>query len=329
MFTNIPLQECIDFAVSYITDGNSDLKLSKSDLIKLVLIATSQTHFLFNDKVYDQVDGVAMDSSLAPVLANLFLGHHERLWLNTYKGPPVHLYRRYVDDTFCLFNIEHEALLFLQYLNSQHENIRFTMGKEFNRTLAFLDVCINNKDPSCLITSVYHKKTFTGLLTNFFSFTSFSYKLGLIRTLLDRAYKINNTPLAFNEDAKKLSYTLKRNQFPEHLINKIIKAYLDRVNNSTTPCKDSDTTSDGICTLYFKLPCLVLSNFVQHKVHMLTKHYCRNLSIKLVFSSFKIKNLMNVKDTVPRSVCSNVVYKLNCAERNSAYVGETSRHLST
>ena len=64
-----------------------------------------------------------------------------------------------------------------------------------------------------------------------------------------RAYKINNTLLAFNEDVKKLSYTLKRNRFPDHLINKVIKAYLDRVNNSTTLCKDSDRTSDGICPL--------------------------------------------------------------------------------
>ena len=102
LFTNIPLQECIDLTVSYITDGNSDLKLSKSDLIKLSSIATAQTHFLFSGKVYDQIDGVAMGSPLAPVLANLFVGHHERSWLNTYKGPPVHLYRRYVDDTFCL-----------------------------------------------------------------------------------------------------------------------------------------------------------------------------------------------------------------------------------
>ena len=38
---------------------------------------------------------------------------------------------------------------------------------------------------------------------------------------------------------------------------------------------------------------------------------------------------MNVKHTVPRLLHSNVVYKFNCAECNSAYVGETSRHLST
>ena len=73
----------------------------------------------------------------------------------------------------------------------------------------------------------------------------------------------------------------------------------------------------------------VLSNFAQRKVRTLTKRYCRNLNIKLVFSSFNIKNLMNVRDNVPRSLLSNVVYKFNCAECNSAYVGETSRHLST
>ena len=109
---------------------------------------------------------------------------------------------------------------------------------------------MNNKDPSCLISLVYHKRTFIGLLTNFFSFTSFSYKFGLIRTLLGRPYKINNTLLAFNEDAMKLFDTLMSNQFPARLINKVIRTYLDRVDNSTTPCKDS-TLTDGICTLYF------------------------------------------------------------------------------
>ena len=38
----------------------------------------------------------------------------------------------------------------------------------------------------------FEKKTYTGLLTNYFSFTPFQYKLGLIKTLIDRAYKINH-----------------------------------------------------------------------------------------------------------------------------------------
>ena len=45
---------------------------------------------------YDQIDGVAMGSPLAPVLANLFTGYHEKQWLLEYKGTPPVYYRIYV-----------------------------------------------------------------------------------------------------------------------------------------------------------------------------------------------------------------------------------------
>ena len=45
-----------------------------------------QTHLLFEGNIYDQIDGVAMGSPLAPVLANLFMGHHEKNWLNNYDN---------------------------------------------------------------------------------------------------------------------------------------------------------------------------------------------------------------------------------------------------
>ena len=123
MFTDIPLKESIDLAVSYILEGNKNLKLSKTDLTKLFSIATSQTHFLFDGKVYDQIYGVAMGSPLAPVLANLFLGHYENIWLNKYPGPTVHFYRRYVDDTFCLFNTEHDAISFFDFIKERYSII--------------------------------------------------------------------------------------------------------------------------------------------------------------------------------------------------------------
>ena len=44
----------------------------------LFSFATTQSHFLFNDFIYDQIDGVAMSSPFAPILANLFMGHHEK-----------------------------------------------------------------------------------------------------------------------------------------------------------------------------------------------------------------------------------------------------------
>ena len=48
--------------------------------------------------------------------------------------------------------------------------------------LPFLDVLLRNK-PN-LITSVYRKPTWTGLLATFFSFTPSKYKNDLIKTLL-------------------------------------------------------------------------------------------------------------------------------------------------
>ena len=138
---------------------------------------------------------------------------------------------------------------------------------------------------------------------------------------MDRAYKINNSLLSFNNNIKKLTHIFKRNQYPEYLINRVVKSYLDN-NGNYAPSDDNNN-------LYFKLPYLPLSNFAQRKVRTLVKRYCSNLNIKLAFSSFKIKNLSKVKDSVPRSLRSCVVYKFTCAGCNSVYVSETCRHIST
>ena len=165
--------------------------MSTTELKNLFHFATSRTHFLFKASFYDQIDDVAMGSPLALVLANLFMGHHKNIWLETYRASKILFYRRYVDDTFCVFETEQDALLFFDF-NIRHPNIPFTMEKEVDHRLPFLDVFIHNhsKGPT---TTVFSKKTFAGLLTNYFSFTAFSYKIGLGRTLIDRTFKIKNT----------------------------------------------------------------------------------------------------------------------------------------
>ncbi|XP_068680256.1 uncharacterized protein [Montipora foliosa] len=194
-FTNIPLEECVDLAVKYIPEGNPDLKLTHSDLKRLFLFTTAESHFLIKGSFYDQIDGVAMGSHLAPVLANLFMGHHEKIWLEQYQGPEVLFYRRYVD--------EQDAIAFFDYISSQHPNIRFTMEKKIDHVLSFLDVLIDNTHPGSVVTITFRKKTFTGLLTNYLSFAPLSYRIGLIRTLIDRVFKINNTWLGFHKDIVK------------------------------------------------------------------------------------------------------------------------------
>ena len=72
LFTNIPLQVTIDIAINLIFNHNPNLNITRKELKKLFLFATSQTHFMFNSKFYNQIDGVTMSSPLAPVLAYVF-----------------------------------------------------------------------------------------------------------------------------------------------------------------------------------------------------------------------------------------------------------------
>ena len=46
--------------------------------------------------------------------------------------------------------------------------MRFTMEKEEDNKLAFLDVPVNNSPLNLQLTSVFGKKTFMGLITNYF-----------------------------------------------------------------------------------------------------------------------------------------------------------------
>ena len=78
LFTNIPLKETINLTIDLLFEAKLDLNIRRKDLQKLFQFATSQTSFLFSGNMYDQVDGVAMGSSLAPILANIFMGSHEK-----------------------------------------------------------------------------------------------------------------------------------------------------------------------------------------------------------------------------------------------------------
>ena len=75
--------------------------------------------------------------------------------------------------------------------------------------------------------------------------------MGLIRTLVDRAYKINNTWLGLQEDITKLMDILKKNLLPAHLIERVVNRYVTRTALSNHSPRVSLPSSP---TFYFKLP---------------------------------------------------------------------------
>ena len=166
LFTNIPLQ-VIDIAINLIFNPNPNLNIIKKELKKRFLLATSQIHFIFNSKFYNQIDGVAMGSPLAPVLANIFMDFYESKWLNEYNFNKPKFYLRYVDGVLAAVDNEQDSL---NFLNNRHRNIKFMIQKQINHCIVFLDVFISGINNQNLTLQTYYKSTYTGLLLNFKSF---------------------------------------------------------------------------------------------------------------------------------------------------------------
>ena len=66
-------------------------------------------HIFVKGKFYDQIHGAAMGLPLAPVLANIFMGHCEKEWLSTYDGVSPSYYTQYADDVCSVFSWHDEA----------------------------------------------------------------------------------------------------------------------------------------------------------------------------------------------------------------------------
>ena len=81
LFTYIPLQENMDLAINLIFNHNPNLNVTKKELKKIFIFATSQARFIFSSKFYNQIVGVTMGFPLAPVLANIFMGFYKSNWL--------------------------------------------------------------------------------------------------------------------------------------------------------------------------------------------------------------------------------------------------------
>ena len=147
LFTCIPLDETMNIIIETVfKDQDLFNGFDKKTFKKLLQYCSKDNYFMFDGKAYLQTDGVSMGGCVSPTFANMFLSFHEKRWLeNCPEEFKPKFYRRYVDDTFLLFRSQENVTLFLNYLNNQHDNIKFTCDLEKDNKLNFLDISIEKK----------------------------------------------------------------------------------------------------------------------------------------------------------------------------------------
>jgi hypothetical protein len=94
----------------------SPLKIG--DIMELLDICSSTAYFQFEDKFYQQKEGMVMVNALSLVVSNIFMEHSEETALDTANHKPTK-WLRYVDDTFVVWPHEPTRLQqFLHHLNN-------------------------------------------------------------------------------------------------------------------------------------------------------------------------------------------------------------------
>lgn len=326
LFTNVPLNETIELIINKLfpTPDTFFHNFDKDNFKKLLELSVIDTHFIFNGKIYKQIDGMAMGSPLGPTFANIFMCFLESTFLDQCPShfKPV-FYRRYVDDTFLLFKDKSHSTMFLNFINSFHPNIKFTMEAESDGQLSFLDVLVS-RDSGKFISGIFRKKTFTGLGTNFFSFCPVSFKINSCKTLLFRAYSLCSSWLNFHKEINFLTEYFNKNCYPSFLFEKHVHKFLDdifrpKVLITTVPKK----------LMYVSLPYTFDTRDLKCELLSILNKFYPYVDFKFIFKNpFTIGKLFHFKDTLPESMRSCLVYLYSCPKCNfGTYVGCTRRLL--
>ena len=119
--------------------------------------------------------------------STLYMECFEKLAIDTTPLKPK-MWKRYVDDTFVVWEhgLEYDLTSFLEHLNSLRPNIQCTCEVEEGGKLPFLDVQLV-RNGSSLETSVYRKTTHTDRYLHYNSHHHPRVKVGIVKTLKDRA----------------------------------------------------------------------------------------------------------------------------------------------
>ena len=305
-------------------DGNTFRNLDKKEFKSLLNIVSKDTFFIFDNNLYQQLDGVAMGSPISSTFANLFLGYHEKQWLHECPTnfKPV-FYKRYVDDTFIIFKESNHARQFLNYLNTKHNNIKFTMENENNNTLPFLDVNINKANKSY---SIYRKPTFSGLGISFFSHCPLKFKTNAISTLLFRAYNLTSNYILFHKEINFLKTFFINNGFTESI-------YYQKVNNFLNDIykpKSNIHTAPKL-QFYFNIPYIgdKTTDLLKELKSKLTPFYPQINFIPIASNTSKLSNLFKFKDQIHKNLRSGIIYEYICPNCNVGYLGSSVRALKT
>lgn len=308
LFTNVPVDETIEYILDEIYINKRLKPLSKNRLImkRLLKKLTSDCLFSINGRLMKQQDGCSMGSPLSVDFSGIFMTKLEKDVV--YPENPI-LYKRFVDDVFNRKKKGDEDTL-LPKLNAYHPKIRFTVEKDLTK---FLDTKLQLEDGKYK-TSVNRNRK---LPTHWTSKIPKKIKRNIITNDLHRARKISTV---FKEEVDVIKGKYEKAGYPEKYINSIIRDFEEKEKR---PQRNPEDETEEKSFVPIRVPfCEKNEKVTKHFLEKLKEFTGNKFKLGIVWQTKKIKTLCKLKDDVKHK--ANVIYKGTSIDNpEQSYIGET------
>ena len=214
---------------------------------------------------------------------------------------------------------------FLETLNQCHSSIKFTTEIENNCMLLFLGTQLLNKSTH-VETKVYVKPTNSGLLLHYKSHVDDQYKRGLLKIMLDRAFRLSSNWAYFSEECDRLKLLFSRLKYLHKQINSTITRFIAiKATEQPVPSPMENNSPEPIrVVLPFKDQ--ASADILRTQLKDLSQKI--NPTIQPVFVSHRIERDLKLREVKPQVVNQQcLVYHFKCDLCDAGYVGLTCQHL--
>ena len=314
LFTNIPTDNILELIRDRWSEIKIHTKIPMGLFLEILKFILDSGYFVHNGIIYKQVFGTPMGGPISPVLAKILMDDVISKSLKKIDG--VKLIKVYIDDLLII--LPQDKLDFtLDVFNSYHDRIKFTVEKEMDNKLPFLDLMIHRKPDGKLITNWYQKPCASGRMISFFSNQPYHQKINCAKNFINKVHAVSDEAF-YDSNKDKIINILKLNQFPNGLIKNLI--------NKFTPNKKLDNTNNRTQeknkVKYLKLPYIKnLSENINRILREKIPVQCAYYNIK------KVGNLYTkLKYPIPKELKSNFIYKTNCSDCKATYIGCSTQY---
>lgn len=325
LFTNIPINLAINNIMAQWSTLRNHTQIPRTHFLKILQFCLNDNNYFIYDKtIFNQTYGMPMGNPLSPTIADIVLDTLLERTTEELREKNVHikLITKYVDDLFAIIKKSDEKII-LETFNKYHNKLKFTIEKEQNGSIPYLDMRIY-REHNGIITDWYTKNIASGRLINYHSTQPMGQKTNTAINLIKKVVKISDNKF-LQKNITKIKDILLNNNYPQKIITNLIKRATNEESRESRMNKTSGITK--FLSLSY-IPKLTESKQIKELIDdetVLVAHKANN-TISSLFTTTKTK--------IEKIQQSNVVYEIECVGNDNetcgkVYVGTTKRSLGT